>query len=95
MLQNPYIYTDNMGLRYLDWVHCEQSLSLPPTKQKESHFIMAKSLNVLLLGFFAVCPERTAWIFLFLVSVFLSCFLIFFLAAMSGLTTAWQGLKKK
>lgn len=83
--KNPYIYTDNTELRYQ--LRLRESLTTSNLQQL-IHFIMAKSLSELLLGFFALCPVRTAWIFLFLDSVFFSCFFIFFLAAMSGWTTA-------
>lgn len=60
----------------------------------KDHWTIAKSLSELRLLLLALCPGRKNSIFLFFASVFFLCFLIFFLAAMSGLVTAWQTKRK-
>lgn len=56
--------------------------------------IIAKSFSDVPLCFFALCPVRTNKIFRFLASFFFNCFFTFFLAAMSGFTTACHRKKK-
>lgn len=53
------------------------------------HCTMARSLSAWLRCFLALYPGRRNSIFLFLASILFLCFLSFFLAAMSGLATAW------
>ena len=59
------------------------------------HCTMAKSLSAWLRCFLALYPGRRNSIFLFLASILFLCFLSFFLAATSGLATAWGGKKCK
>lgn len=65
------------------------------SEHENDHWTIAKSLSELRLLLFALCPGRKNSIFLFLASLFFLCFFIFFLAAMSGLATAWETKKKR
>lgn len=56
-----------------------------------AHFTMARSLSAWVRLLLALYPGRRNSIFLFLASILFLFFLSFFLAAISGLDTAWGG----
>lgn len=83
-----------MRARYNHTLSSKDNLFKMKRCNKRFHWTIAKSLSEVRLLFFALCPGCKNSVFLFFVSVFFCCFLIFFLAAMSGLATAW-GTKGK